>query len=317
MTTREKFLAATCPAPSICGHEGGGPPPTEKPLPMQLLIKNHRSLFALALSAGALLGACDLDKPIGEVGPYEPCAAQKCGDACTVCDPDDAECVETQVIKACNAEGECVASTPELCEQPPAYAPCGGKAVCDPCTICDPSDPDCFETAVLKVCDADLQCVIATEGVCEEPAPWTPCVDRPCGEPCSVCDPNDPDCFETQEIKACDGAGKCVSETPDLCEAPAYDPCAGKAACDSCMLCDPNDPDCVEDAALKVCDESLKCVYATPGLCEVAYDPCEGKVCGDVCTICDPNDPDCVEDLIFKSCDDKGACVPQTPDQCE
>ena len=38
-----------------------------------------------------------------------------------------------------------------------------------------------------------------------------------CGERCTVCAPDDFDCFETDEIKACDPEGQCVSDTGDLC----------------------------------------------------------------------------------------------------
>lgn len=330
------------------------------------LILNRAHLFALTLSAGALIGACDLDKPIGELGPYEPCGGKSCGDACTVCDPEDPDCVETAVIKACDAEGACVPEVPGLCEEAPydpcadktcgdscnqcdpndldcvetavlkacndkgacvpalpdlcgdepGYDPCAGKSECDVCSLCDPNDPDCQETMVLKVCDASLQCVIATPEICEdEPAPYEPCEAKACGDTCTICDPDDPDCVEDAIYKACDSNGKCVPEVPQ-CEAPVYDPCGGKSACDHCSFCDPKDPDCIEDAALKVCDENLKCVYSAPGVCDGAYVPCEGKFCGDPCTICDPDDLDCAEDQVFKTCDDKGQCVPNVDNQC-
>ena len=38
---------------------------------------------------------------------YDPCAGKSCGDPCTICDPADADCVETAEVKQCNAAGEC------------------------------------------------------------------------------------------------------------------------------------------------------------------------------------------------------------------
>jgi len=343
-----------------------GATPDDRNYPMRLIL-NHAHLLALSLSAGALIGACDIDKPIGELGPYEPCEGKKCGDACSVCDPDDKDCVETAVIKACDAEGACVAGNPGVCEdepaydpcadkacgdtcsvcapddldcaetavvkacngegvcvpdtgdlcEPAAYDPCAGKAPCDECLLCAPDDPDCAEDAVIKVCDDSLQCVVLGEGVCEGPAPWTPCDGKACGDECTQCDPNDLECAEDAVIKACDGDGQCVPVSDDLCEPAAFDPCKGKAACDLCSFCDPNDPDCIEDAAVKVCDESLQCVYQTPGICQDSFNGCEGKACGEQCTLCDPNDPDCVEDQIFKVCDPDGVCVADQPDLCK
>ena len=38
---------------------------------------------------------------------YDPCADKTCGDSCTVCAPDDADCVETMSVKQCSADGAC------------------------------------------------------------------------------------------------------------------------------------------------------------------------------------------------------------------
>lgn len=39
------------------------------------------------------------------------------------------------------------------------YIPCAGKACGAPCTICDPTDLGCVETAVIKQCDKTGACV--------------------------------------------------------------------------------------------------------------------------------------------------------------
>src|SRR5690606_6762361 len=61
------------------------------------MSRNYPHIFLLAAAAGLLVGACDpSDMPIGEQpGVYEPCADKGCGETCNVCDPDDADCVET------------------------------------------------------------------------------------------------------------------------------------------------------------------------------------------------------------------------------
>lgn len=41
-------------------------------------------------------------------GSYDPCAGKVCGASCTVCDPADPSCVETAVVKSCDAGGSCV-----------------------------------------------------------------------------------------------------------------------------------------------------------------------------------------------------------------
>ncbi len=46
---------------------------------------------------------------------YDPCAGKACGDGCSVCPPDDADCVETAVVKMCDADGKCAATAP-TCE---------------------------------------------------------------------------------------------------------------------------------------------------------------------------------------------------------
>lgn len=45
-------------------------------------------------------------------GGYVPCAGKSCGDECKICDPSEIGCVETAVIKLCNASGQCKAEVP-------------------------------------------------------------------------------------------------------------------------------------------------------------------------------------------------------------
>ena len=62
-----------------------------------------RLLLALALSAS-----------MGCSG-YDPCDDKECGDACRLCDPDDADCIETGEFKVCNSELICTNAVPALC----------------------------------------------------------------------------------------------------------------------------------------------------------------------------------------------------------
>ena len=145
---------------------------------------------------------------------YDPCVDKSCGETCQVCPPDDNDCVETGVVKACDAVGECVADTGDLCEEAD-YVPCAGKSCGETCTVCEPGDDDCVETTEIKACDPEGACVSDTGDLCD--GAYEPCAGKLCGERCTVCAPDDFDCFETDEIKACDPEGQCVSDTGDLC----------------------------------------------------------------------------------------------------
>jgi hypothetical protein len=71
-------------------------------------------LFALA--AAACGGGQDVvlgtDAPDGG---YDPCAGKNCGDSCQLCRPNDPNCVETSVVKWCNAKGACLDGVPPVC----------------------------------------------------------------------------------------------------------------------------------------------------------------------------------------------------------
>jgi hypothetical protein len=43
---------------------------------------------------------------------------------------------------------------------------------------------------------------------------YQPCGEKVCGDPCWVCDPNDPTCVETANLKWCDNTGKCDGTRP-------------------------------------------------------------------------------------------------------
>lgn len=252
---------------------------------------------------------------------YDPCEGKACGEGCTACDPDDLECVEDQVIKACDSQGACVADNGLLCLPPTCEMGDVYQKGCEYCS-CVGGVWSCV----------DLPC-----------EPYEPCAGKSCGDLCTICAPDDPDCIETDEIKRCDPFGACTGDEPicepacmegemkmDACntcgcvdgqwvcteKACGYMPCLGKACGDGCTICDPLDLECNEDDVIKACDPDGLCVAETPELCEGAYVPCEGKVCGDMCTICAPDDLDCAEDAVIKACNAIGECVPDTMDLC-
>lgn len=74
--------------------------------------------------------------------PVSNAPCQACGDGSHVCP-----------ITRCEG-GRCVASIPGCS----GHSPCAGKACGEPCSQCPPHAGDCFETAVLKTCDANGHC---------------------------------------------------------------------------------------------------------------------------------------------------------------
>lgn len=47
-----------------------------------------------------------LDGGVSDAG-WTPCRGKVCGDSCRICPPTDFHCIETAVLKSCNAAGEC------------------------------------------------------------------------------------------------------------------------------------------------------------------------------------------------------------------
>jgi hypothetical protein len=65
-------------------------------------------------------------------------------------------------------DGVCATSFPGCS----GYQPCANKACGSPCTVCDPNDKECGETAVLKYCDATGMCSPNTPK-CSDPGQCT------------------------------------------------------------------------------------------------------------------------------------------------
>ena len=184
------------------------------------------------------------------------------------------------------------------------WDPCSGLPCGAECTVCDPKDPDCNETTVLKFCASDGSCGQAYP----ECGPPSVCkVDNDCpgiGAPCQECPEGGYACPWTK----CEN-GQCTG---------GFDSCQGQMCKD--------DGDC--PAILAPCqpcpDGSVSCPWTKceNGQCTggfdgcKGYDPCGGKGCGDSCTVCPPNDPSCSETAVLKYCDGGGNCAPSYP-KCE
>ncbi len=166
------------------------------------------------------VGHCDGDgacipgdpPPPGFCLPESPpwsCEGKACGESCGYCPPetDPVNCpVPTFAPTACDAHGECVTAGEFLCT--PAAA-CEGKACGEPCDLCGGACMHPYATA----CDYAGWCVPMTSWLCQDP-----CAGKACGEGCTVCPPppEGEGCVETQELKACDAAGRCAS-APAAC----------------------------------------------------------------------------------------------------
>jgi hypothetical protein len=108
---------------------------------------------------------------------YDPCEGKSCGDTCSLCDPADKECIETGVVKVCNAGSACVTDNGMIdcdggsktnwylsCGDPvcsghtdkPGMKLCTDEKAGDPCSDegseCDPID-DCNAVLVCTTSD--------------------------------------------------------------------------------------------------------------------------------------------------------------------
>jgi hypothetical protein len=198
--------------------------------------------------------------------PYDPCAEKACGDACTVCAPDDRDCAETAVVKACDPFGRCVADAPGLCGPTPEQIACTQRSCGDECVVvaaCRSATPPCMVPDVLGHCDMRGTCYVGPPppGLCL-PAPPPPpswgCVGKTCGDSCGFCpEGTDPaKCpVPTFAPTACDAQLQCVTAGTFTCPP---DPCAGKACGTEC---DPCGGMCMHPYA-SACDLAGTCVPA-------------------------------------------------------
>jgi len=230
-------------------------------------------------------------------GSYDACAGKPCGAECSLCDPEDPNCVAPAVMMYCDEVGQCGM----------AFPACGGETCASdqdcpelgaPCTMCPDGTASCPTSACVNG-----QCEVSFSP-CGE---YDPCAGKVCGEGCTICDPNDPTCVGPAVEMYCDEVGSCGMAFPTCsggeCNADQDCPQIG-APCSTC-------PDGTQSCPTVACVNGV-CSYGwtTCG----GYDPCEAKACGDTCTFCDPTDPNCAETGVVKFCDAAGSCGMAFPD---
>ncbi len=231
--------AATAPAYDPCAGKACGEtchscPPDARDCVETMVVKAcdpfHRCVPQVAGMCDAATGAprqgCG-GAGAGAATPpgYDPCAGKACGDTCTACAPDDRDCVETMVVKACDPLHRCVTKTEGLCAA--ATDPCSGKACGAACTIdppCRSATPPCMMPSLAGFCDAAGSCVAGTQPPgCAPRAPPPPswgCVGKACGDSCGFCpDGTDPSrCpVPTFAATACDAQLQCVTAGTFTC----------------------------------------------------------------------------------------------------
>lgn len=196
-------------------------------------------------------GECQTAKDCPPLGM--PC--QACADGSVACPSSD--CVA----------GECVVTYPRC----GGYDPCAGKVCGAPCTVCDPKGPSCYETAVLKFCDAGEACR-PSNPTCPPPGNCTTTADCPGVGACPRC-PGD----QCAELECIDGSCvfTCPPVPPPQCKTDVDCPQLGMP----CLAC----PDGWSACPSVTC-ESGSCVAHFP-TCD-GHDPCAGKACGDACDLC-------------------------------
>ena len=167
---------------------------------------------------------------------------------CRLCSDGSAACPDVDCIKH-----RCVYSFPQC---PPPYDPCARKSCGDLCTACDPNDPSCIETAVVKFCQPDGSCQ-AQAPSCEPKVFCGGIAGIPCpGAGTCIDDPSD-DCDPT--LGGADCGGMCVCKTLGSC-------ISGYHWDSSADVCD-----CVPDAGTScgptLCGPGLTCCNASCGIC--------------------------------------------------
>jgi hypothetical protein len=124
---------------------------------------------------------------------WDPCDGKSCGEQCTQCPPNDPSCVETAVIKVCDATGACGAGVPNCGggDQCTSAADCPMIMLCMPCAdgscakadcvngkcdlVCPPpptpqckSDLDCPQMELCKLCqDGSCANIACINGTCD------------------------------------------------------------------------------------------------------------------------------------------------------
>jgi hypothetical protein len=103
------------------------------------------------------------------------------------------------------------------------YIPCAGKKCGDTCTICDPADPTCAETAVVKHCDQTGQCepqVPACTSACGSGLEWCS-LNGSCTNPaCLACCMFGIACASDSDCKSATGGCLTCADGTTACSTP-------------------------------------------------------------------------------------------------
>lgn len=132
----------------------------------------------------------------------------------------------------------------------------------------------------------------------QQPHALGDCALKPCGEPCRVCDPNDPGCVETAELKFCQIDGTCAPLTPTC---GAENPCA-------VTLC-PVNTTCV---VLETYPPQAQCVGVDP--CAAVQCPTGSQCANGVCSPVQTGVP--CGGLSGTRCPGAGSCIDDPLDTC-
>ncbi|HIA03146.1 MAG TPA: hypothetical protein EYN66_14780, partial [Myxococcales bacterium] len=240
------------------------------------------------------------------------CTEIDCGQSMNGCEniPCGGTCVTiADCPGVCNAESTCVCEGGELgCP----YNPCAGKSCGDTCSMCDPADKVCTETAEEKACNEDGKCGSGGAVICDDPDACEPGTTFNSDDGCNTCT-----CPESGKISEaactekacppsdqCDGLA-CGSKCTLVVACDAVCNLKGECVCDIGEVDECEDPDACEPGTTFAagdgcntcsCPESgKKSEAACTALGCPPYEPCQGKKCGDTCSMCDPADKVCTE----------------------
>lgn len=153
-------------------------------------------------------------------------------------------------------------------------------------------------------CSSFGDCCADVINVCDE---FNPCAGASCGDGCSPCAPNDPECFTPSIPFACDADLSCVGAVlPPSCDG-TPDSCAGKSCGDSCSPPGPSPATPHACSADGLCAEAVTAPEC--GGSNGEHKPCAGHACGESCSPCATDDPDCFSPATPFTCNATGSCV--------
>lgn len=260
---------------------------------------------------------------------FEPCEGKPCGAECNVCPPNDPTCAETAVLKFCASDGSCGSAYPDCGPAPSCTTDSECPAMGAPCQECPDGTYACpyskcengqcvggFDSCGGQTCNSNddcpqigapcQQCPDGTyscpysecvNGQCaggfEGCGGFDPCAGKACGDTCTQCPPDDPNCVETAVLKYCDSSGQCGAAYP-VCG----NTCNVDLDCPQMELCKP----CADGSCANITCQNGQCGWECPTQpnpeCNVASD-CAAV---ELCKVC--SDGSCAQiDCVSGQCD--------------